>query len=87
MKVTKPWDGNSSCTLRRRVQEVDNVREIVSGGHPEQLLQRKIHHLSPTQRRELLVKAGIKIEISAEQGLAMKTNMALTWKGMREIWM
>jgi hypothetical protein len=32
--------------------------------------------------RELLIKAGVKIEIPAEQGLA---NMAMTWKGMREI--
>ena len=85
MKVTAPRDGNSSRTLRRRVQEVDTVREIVSGGQPEQLLQIEIHHLSPTQRRELLIKAGVKIEIPAEQGLAMKTNMATTWKGMREI--
>jgi hypothetical protein len=85
MKVTTPRDGTSSRTLRRRVEEVGRVREVVSDGNPQQLLQKEFHHLPVGERKDLLTTAGIKIEIPAEQGLAMKSNMAITWKGMREI--
>ena len=34
---------------------------------------------------QLLRRAGIKIEIPPEQGLAMKSNLVLTWKTTREI--
>ena len=61
------------------------MREIVSCRHPQQLLQKDLHHLSVEERQDLLTKTGIKIKIPTEQGLAMKTNVAMTWKGMREI--
>ena len=60
------------------------MREVVSGGSPEDLLEKEIKHLAVAQQAELLSKAGIKTQIPPEQGLAMKTGMALTWKGMRE---
>ena len=76
MKVTTPQGGTSSRTLRRRVQEVGRIREAISGGRPEQLLQKEMYHLSAAQRADLLAKAGMKVEIPAEQGLAMKANLA-----------
>ena len=71
--------------MRRRVQEVARCREIVSGGSPEQLLQKEIHHLSTSERKALLTEAGITVHIPADQGLAMKANLALPWKKMRDI--
>ena len=78
MKVTTPRKGTSLRTLRlrRRVQELARVREVVSGGSPEDLLEKEIKHLTVAQRAELLSKAGIKTQIPPEQGLAMKTGMA-----------
>ena len=84
-EVTTPREGTSSRTVRRRVQELARVREVVSGGRSEDILEKEVKHLSVAQRTELLSKAGIKTHIPPEKGLAMKTGMALTWKGMREI--
>ena len=61
------------------------VRQVVSGGSPEQLLQKEIQHLTRAERSELLKKAGIKIEIPAEQGLATNANLALPWNKFRDI--
>ena len=52
---------------------------------PEHLLQREIHHLSKEEKKELLEQAGITVHIPATQGLAMKANLAIPWKKMRDI--
>ena len=40
--------------------------------------------MSITSRKSLLQGAGIKLNIPAEEGLAMKAELALPWNKMRE---
>ena len=75
----------SERTLRRRVKEVSQYREALSGANPTSLLQAEIGRLSRHQRQSLLTEAGITLFIPPEQGLAIKADLALPWHKMREI--
>ena len=60
---------------------------IVSGGEPSALMQEELRMLSDEERNDLLEKSGIstQIEISAEQGLAIKAGLSLPWFRLRHL--
>ena len=79
----------SSCTrtVKQRCRELDAIRSIVSGGEPSALMQEELRMLSDKERNDLLEKSGIstQIEISAEQGLAIKAGLSLPWFRLRHL--
>ena len=85
MKITQPRAAVcSQRTTRRRVQDVGQYRDVISGGEGNQLLEREVTTLGVESRRQL-EKAGITLTIPKEQGLAMKADLALPWNKMREL--
>eukprot|EP00731_Ephydatia_muelleri_P020662 Em0013g389a len=68
--------GAVKLTVKQRCRELDTIRSIVSGGKPSALMQEELRMLSDEERNDLLEKSGIstQIEISAEQGLAIKLD-------------
>ena len=75
----------SSRTLRRRSQQLDRVREVVSGGSSTDQLQHEISHLSKESRDAILGEASLPIQIPVDHGLAMKSDLQLPWNKMRAI--
>lgn len=61
------------------------VRGMVSCGDSSSQLQAELRTLSKAEREEILTKAGLSLEIPAEQGLAMKADLGLPWNKLREI--
>ena len=79
VKVTKGKlgsDETSPKTLSQRYQEVEHVRNLVSGGCSVKLLAEEVRVLTSEERQLLLTDAGFRIEIAAEQGLAMKADLS-----------
>ena len=79
----------SSCTrtVKQRCRELDAIQSIISGGEPSALMQEELRMLSDEERNDLLEKSGIstQIEISAEQGLAIKVGLSLPWFRLRHL--
>lgn len=79
----------SSCTrtVKQRCRELDTIRSIVSGGESSVLMQEELRMLSDEERKDLLQKSGIStaVEISAEQGLAIKAGLSLPWFRLRHL--
>ena len=61
------------------------IRTSISGGYKEQLLEREVRALNLQSRKQLLNSAGITHYIPAEQGLALKADLALPWNKMQEL--
>ena len=86
MKVTVPRDSKCSArTERRRVHDLSQARSTISGGNAPQLLEREVSTLNLADRGAILEGAGITCFIPAEQGLAIKADLALPWNKMREL--
>ena len=49
------------------------------------LVGEEVKALGREERQKLLRDAGITLEIPAEQGLAMKADLAIPWSKLREI--
>ena len=75
----------SSKTIMHRNKVLDRVRDVVSAGDSTTQLQSEVHSMGKEERKELLKEAGITIDIPAEEGVAMKADLALPWTKLRVI--
>ena len=73
----------SSKTIRRRSKEIALVRDTVSGGAGALQLEDEVAALSREQRQRLLTSEDFRVEISAEDSLAMKADLVLPWNKIR----
>ena len=88
MQVTRPHAASSDVSRRttsRQSQELQQLREVISGGDASKQLQDELHCLSSEERKQLLRDSGFRLDVSAEQGLAMKADLAIPWNQLRTI--
>lgn len=86
VRVTTPRV--SSCdasrwTTRRRSSKLSAVRDVISGGGGSVQLQDELAVLTKEEREELLVSAASPTQITPEETLAMKADLALPWRKLR----
>ena len=62
-----------------------NVRTVIGGSYSNVLLQKELHTLSKAEKQQLLSEAGITVDMSPEQGLALKATLHIPWKKLRVI--
>lgn len=62
---------------------MEKLRRVVSGGNWEALLEAELSHQPKTVRQNLMVAAGIKVNVPEGQGLAMKASLGLPWNTLR----
>ena len=62
---------------------MEQVREILSKGSPREQLQSEITSLSKADRQSLLQTADSMVAIPAEDILAMKADLSITWSKLR----
>ena len=85
MRVTTPMVDSSVAsrwTLKRRSNEMEYVRDIISRGSPLAQLQHEVTILSKSDRESLLdsvMGCENSVDIPADEVLAMKTDLSLTW--------
>ena len=76
----------SRWTLKRRNTEMEHVRDIISKGSPVAQLQYEVTTLSKVERESLLdsvMGSENSVDISADEVLAMMTDLSLTWSKLR----
>ena len=61
------------------------MRKIIGGEDSSLILHQELRSLTKDERSKLLLDAGLTIDIPPEQGLAMKTDLAIPWKKLRVI--
>eukprot|EP00731_Ephydatia_muelleri_P035067 Em0094g17a len=81
----RPISKASSKTLRRYRKQVQKVRHVLTSDDPTILLREEIRSLSKNEKNSLLKDAGITLDISPEQGLAIKADLTLPWNKIRMI--
>ena len=74
-----PVSKASSKTLFRYRKQVQKVRHVLTSDDPTALLWEMIRCLSKNEKNSLLKDAGITLDISPEQGLAIKADLTLPW--------
>jgi hypothetical protein len=64
---------------------LENITELVSGTIGAVPTQRvnQLRRVKGKERQEVLEKAGFKIKITAEQVLAIKSDLKVPWNSMR----
>ena len=62
---------------------MEHVRQLVSSGDSTAQLQEEMKHLNKQERQQLLLDAGFTLDISPEQGLAMKADLGIPWNKLR----
>ena len=89
VRVTTPRVESSAAsdrTLKRRSSELELVRNIVSKGAPVEQLQNELKCLTKEDREAILDAAmggAPSITIPADQVLAMKADLSITWNKLR----
>ena len=73
----------SSRTVKRRIEVLETIREVTSGGDSTSQLAAEVNHLSKVQREELLQQVQLPLVISADHALAMKADLAIPWTKLR----
>ena len=76
----------SRWTLKRRSNEMELVRDIISKGSPLAQLQHEVTTLTKMERESLLdsvMGSENSVEIPADEVLAMKADLSLTWSKLR----
>ena len=76
----------STRTLKRRSSEMEEVRELISKGSSKEQLQSEITALNKTERQSLLdsvLATNARVAIPAEDILAMKADLSITWSKLR----
>ena len=71
----RPISKASSKTLCRYRKQVQKVRHVLTSDDPTILLREEIRSLSKNEKNSLLKDAGITLDISPEQGLAIKADL------------
>ena len=91
VRVTTPTVDSSVAsrwTFKRRSTEMEQVRDIISKGLPVAQLQYEVTTLSKVER-EYLLDSGMgsenSVHIPADEVLAMKTDLSLTWSKLRNL--
>eukprot|EP00731_Ephydatia_muelleri_P031131 Em0022g645a len=84
-KFKRPISKASSKTLCRYRKKVQKVRHVLTSDDPTILLREEIRSLSKNEKNSLLKDAGITLDISPEQGLAIKADLTLPWNKIRMI--
>ena len=85
MKVTSPQVESSQCTrkkVKRRSQELANIRDAISGGQSMTQLQSEVLML-PTEKKQLMREVNFTINIPPECGLPMKADLSIPWNKLR----
>ena len=65
--------------------QLERVREVVSGGSSTEQLQHELVHQTKEIREAILGEASLPIQIPVDHGLAMKSDLQLSWNKMRTI--
>lgn len=68
----------SKRTLQRRAASIRSCRETISGGGLENASKQhemEIKMMGKEERQKILRESGITLEVSAEDGIAMKTEL------------
>ena len=73
----RPISKASRKTLCRYRKQVQKVRHVLTSDDPATLLREEIRSLSKNEKNSLLKDAGITLDISPEQGLAIKADLTL----------
>ena len=75
----------SEQTVRKRTRVLDSLTEAVCGSVEAMPVQRpnQLMQVKGSERQDLLVRAGFKVEITTEQALALKSDMKVPWNSMR----
>lgn len=75
----------SNKTLKRRSVELEHVRELVSKGSSTEMLH-EVRTLAKEERESLLHSViPPPIVIPCDEVLAMKADLSITWKKLREL--
>eukprot|EP00731_Ephydatia_muelleri_P015665 Em0009g89a len=96
MSSTSPQNPVLQCPARGRVyqlarghssEEISHVHDIVCGGEASTLLENEIKWLGDEEKQHMLVESGIAmdIKVSADQGLAIKAGLAISWHKLRHL--
>ena len=86
MRVTSPRiasDEASRYTVRRRSNELAQVRDRLSGGASAFQHHDEMRVLSVEERQALLTSSDFNVKLTCETALAMKLNLMIPWKKMR----
>ncbi len=89
MRITNPSVDSSTASrwnLRRSSDEIGVVRNIISKGSSSAQLEFEVKTLTKSERESLLDSAiggESSVAIPAEDVLAMKADLCLTWKKLR----
>ena len=73
-----------SRTVRKRSSDLEEIRAGMSKDSRAQL-QAELKGLPASERNQLLVSAGITLDIPPEKGLALKANLAIPWNKLRTV--
>ena len=65
--------------------QLERVREVLSGGSSTEQLQHELVHQKKEIREAILGEASLPIQIPVDHGLAMKSDLQLSWNKMRTI--
>ena len=56
---------------------------MVTAGNPNTVLQKEVNRLGKEEKKKLLMDAGITVQISPEEGIAMKALLGIPWSKIR----
>ena len=84
-KAGQPSSAAAECTLRRRSNELEEVRKVVSGASSATQQAAELQQLRPEERKQLLRDAGLVASgsLTAAAALAMKSDIHLPWYKLR----
>ena len=86
MKVAEcrvPSSDASKRTVRRRNDNIGEVRSITSGGEALVQLASEIKSLNKEDREGLLLEAQLPIVIPVDHALSMKADLGIPWNKLR----
>ena len=76
--------------MQRRASAVESFRSRTASHDERQLdsnvqLLAEIRRMGQDERSTIVKEAGLSVEISSEQGVAMKTDLGLPWNKIRHL--
>ena len=83
-----PSSKASARTVRERTRKIGDLRATVSGGDTTLQLSREIHQQSPDECKQLLdellaMPGTFKVQVSAHEALAVKSDLQIPWTKLR----
>lgn len=78
-----PSSDASRRTVKRRTDGIGRVRSVTSGGDVAAQLASEVKSLSKAEREELLKEAQLPVIIPTDHALAIKADLALSWRKTR----